>query len=1377
MPLIPKLLLEPGTFYGRDLDGNPVPCTFTPEDIQAYYRTGKGMLRAGLSVPVPKEHQNYSAQTPAQRMADRLEHNAGWVKDYRLTRDGRLYSILDIPDERFAAKLDKTVKWVSPEIQPEYVDGDGRVWKNAITHVALTLQPVMNAGRQEPFAPVGQKPAGYDGAMLMSLNPSPASSISLPVRLSLSLMLRRDGDGWTPRFPVRFAWVHDPTKRTQNRWKDSESGKVKYQKSKPRDAGGKSEAKPSKEAGKKSDVDADKFVADVADAMKNGKKKTAADEFGSADPNAEKRANEHAERVGKEEEYRAGTRTDDQGKTLPAEKVKAAGEQRRKKGLAEAKEHDFDLPEQVRPQGKGYSKDLHKIATPEIRGIVQKHDLGKYAKDLKLADKTVANARSVYSRWAKGGTQGALAKVKEAIAEDSKQIAKGKTHNAQGVPYAARMLAYRHMLDWADQDHGAKAVPPEVKEYQHKAKEPFDQRIKDIDRNKVEVNGETFRTGRERFVAHTVRGLIDTGAVPMSEKDRALYHAATSRDGTAKIKQRDKDGNLVLDAQGNPTSIDFKFPGVDGGNTRADERKKYVAALTQKLANQISSGDLPDDKLEKVLAGMSAEGQGTLKPDEFKRLAKETKRFSLLGMIGNALRFAWVRSPTPRTQNRWQNTDTGTYEYSKTQPSQAEGSHPYQRDFEAIGEAAKTGKNAHDVNPSFERLKHKAQKVSGAEKKAGFSKVTTDQHGRRYGWTKEEPGAVTEIHPSGSGQYHDSDAELAKQQKPASKPAQQPKPAPTQQTKSGNSVKVPAKSVQFNKGAAVKTALLHPDKKATMEQRANFHQQIRDYHERESVKARKAGNHQLAEGHHAAWSHHDALHELHRNPHRAFSAPGVKGGTEFERLFAPSIHKSIRIKRRDGKAAQLSLTRFSLSDLWKVLRFAWVHDPTKRTQNRWRDSETGKVKYQKSKPRDTKPAGSKAPAAKAPASQSQLRHVKSSAKAPKLPAKPTTKPTAAVRATKPTAAQESSKPSQEELFRRAMERYGAADKVMAANKPKPEPEMSKEDKDRVFRTAQLEGERTGKGTDHFLNKFEADRKADRLKKNKRFSLTASQEVEFAIGVLASASLGAPVRQKDVKESIRFLYKAGLINRTNIGAGEAWEQARESLKTKRFSLRFSNGDTNMADEYEGDLDLGEGEGEESPEIDGDDAAKFEECKEYLAEMGIVLPDDTTPENFVEHLRVACHALKGQGAEPEGDMGGEAEASESPTTEAPQTMLMSLANIRDPLQLALVRREEQRQRGEREKKIRFLEDNAIIDKAHAAELRDKSNAARFALTMAGEPVRSNVDEVIDGIMRSKVSKSSILTKRLSTATAIAPPVEPDGKRTNEVIEFLSGKPAGK
>lgn len=146
--LVPKEVIRPGTFWYRDeATGAPRKLVVTPELTKHWHDQGNAMLSAGLTVPVPFEHD---FQAHPMTPAEKLQNNAGWVKNYEMRGD-RLFGMVDILDPKVADKLPGTIRWTSPWIN-SFTDGNGKEWNNVISHLALTTRP--RIVDQQPFESV-----------------------------------------------------------------------------------------------------------------------------------------------------------------------------------------------------------------------------------------------------------------------------------------------------------------------------------------------------------------------------------------------------------------------------------------------------------------------------------------------------------------------------------------------------------------------------------------------------------------------------------------------------------------------------------------------------------------------------------------------------------------------------------------------------------------------------------------------------------------------------------------------------------------------------------------------------------------------------------------------------------------------------------------------------------------------------------------------------------------------------------------------------------------------------------------------------------------------------------------------------------------------
>jgi hypothetical protein len=144
---------------------------------------------------------------------------------------------------------------------------------------------------------------------------------------------------------------------------------------------------------------------------------------------------------------------------------------------------------------------------------------------------------------------------------------------------------------------------------------------------------------------------------------------------------------------------------------------------------------------------------------------------------------------------------------------------------------------------------------------------------------------------------------------------------------------------------------------------------------------------------------------------------------------------------------------------------------------------------------------------------------------------------------------------------------------------------------------------------------------------------------------------------------------------------------------------------------------EGKKDDAPDTSG--GPDIKKVIKKLAEAGITLPDDTTPENLLERLYVACTAVGGGsgGSEPPpapADAGGEG------------TFMSTIRQ--DPVKAFLLARVEADSKTRRLERVAALERRGLP--AHRAKkLREEASAVRFALLPSGQAAPESIDRVLD------------------------------------------------
>lgn len=159
-----KDLLYPGAY--RLADGRTV--RYTPEKVDHLARRARDMLAAGLNIPVCWDHQPAAPLTEDEKRAQKVKNCLGFVEAAGRTEDGFLETEFEVPDPEDARRL-PAVRYVSPQIMEDFVDGDGRLWPGeSITHVAVTPRPVRH--RQRPFVPVAMSLDANRGKRVVNLS-------------------------------------------------------------------------------------------------------------------------------------------------------------------------------------------------------------------------------------------------------------------------------------------------------------------------------------------------------------------------------------------------------------------------------------------------------------------------------------------------------------------------------------------------------------------------------------------------------------------------------------------------------------------------------------------------------------------------------------------------------------------------------------------------------------------------------------------------------------------------------------------------------------------------------------------------------------------------------------------------------------------------------------------------------------------------------------------------------------------------------------------------------------------------------------------------------------------------------------------------------
>lgn len=136
----------------------------TPSRVQHWATQINAMLK-DLKLPVSWGHQPKATPADPEKTKADAEYwqsklNAGYIESAKVNDAGALEIAMDLPgcelkDGQLLSVTDGkpvVIEEVSAAIKPEFKDGKGRSWKDAIVHVALTTLPVV--GQQPAFQPL-----------------------------------------------------------------------------------------------------------------------------------------------------------------------------------------------------------------------------------------------------------------------------------------------------------------------------------------------------------------------------------------------------------------------------------------------------------------------------------------------------------------------------------------------------------------------------------------------------------------------------------------------------------------------------------------------------------------------------------------------------------------------------------------------------------------------------------------------------------------------------------------------------------------------------------------------------------------------------------------------------------------------------------------------------------------------------------------------------------------------------------------------------------------------------------------------------------------------------------------------------------------------
>lgn len=151
----------------------------TPKRMRDWVSRFDAMRKAGIRIPLPPDHSSDSRR------------NMGFVEKMWVTGD-RLYAEMDFPNGSDSEMIGKTIREVSINVSPNYVDGKGVRWGEVINHVSPCTRPVV--GGQENFIEVGVNLSGEQVKVLSLQRERKSMPATLQETIIGKLKLDADSD-------------------------------------------------------------------------------------------------------------------------------------------------------------------------------------------------------------------------------------------------------------------------------------------------------------------------------------------------------------------------------------------------------------------------------------------------------------------------------------------------------------------------------------------------------------------------------------------------------------------------------------------------------------------------------------------------------------------------------------------------------------------------------------------------------------------------------------------------------------------------------------------------------------------------------------------------------------------------------------------------------------------------------------------------------------------------------------------------------------------------------------------------------------------------------------------------------------------------------
>lgn len=219
MPLFRKIITKPDVYSVKTAKGRRIKAV-TSKLLSDVADTGNKMIAAGLNIPAPYAHMDGNKTVPSPTQGTEkptwsANFNAGFWKKFELTPAGELAGYIEVENEDDVKKIGTSIKETSVWLEPEWEDGLGRKWKNALRHVALVTNPI--EPDQENFQLVDSSPE-YALAMSFCMSDAVGGDSTPPKKKD------GDGDGKTGESTQRGEGASTPSNTSGEDPKSDDSG-------------------------------------------------------------------------------------------------------------------------------------------------------------------------------------------------------------------------------------------------------------------------------------------------------------------------------------------------------------------------------------------------------------------------------------------------------------------------------------------------------------------------------------------------------------------------------------------------------------------------------------------------------------------------------------------------------------------------------------------------------------------------------------------------------------------------------------------------------------------------------------------------------------------------------------------------------------------------------------------------------------------------------------------------------------------------------------------------------------------------------------------------------------------------------------------------